>query len=333
MIGRRDALRALVGASLAACGGTPSPPKPSAPPEVPLPLTPLADLVAAAGVEWVLALEPRALAPLLPHLYKLVPEARFQLFSARHGGVDLRALDEIVIASYAQSTLALARGALDPQKVEAAFAARAVRLEPRAVERPAGPDTPIVRLAGEVGATREQLALYGHQGAGLEVGGDGKHLRVAGLFLEGRLKRASPVFRSPPLDVAHQELGPAPARIFFPGPFTGDASQGLAGLLKAATAVGVAATPTAAGTLAVRVVVIGVQGNDVSAAEQRLAATYDTTAAAGIGRLCGLDRPKKPPTVSHTELALTLEVELAPGPIATGLHDATEATLPEMLRL
>lgn len=331
-LGRRDVLSAIAAASLAACGGAPPHPVPA--PEIPLPLTPLTELVQAAGLGWVLVLEPQALQSLLPHVHKLVPEARFAMFAARHGGLDPRAEDEIVIASYPESTLVLARGAIDPAKVEAAFTARAVRVDARVVDRAAGPETTIVRLAGEVGSAKEQLVLFGRHGVGLEIGDLGRsRLRVAELFLEGRLKRASPVFRSPPLDHAAAALGPAPARVFFPGPFTGEAAMGIAGLLQAATAVGIAATPTPARTVAVRVLVSGAVGTNPSAAEQRLLATYDTIGASGIGRLCGLDRPRRAPTATHTEDGLTLEVELDPASIVTGLYDATEATLPEMFRL
>jgi hypothetical protein len=210
-----------------------------------------------------------------------------------------------------------------------------VRTDARVVDRVAGPETTIVRVSGEVGATKEQLVVFGRHGAGLEIGGDGRHspLRVAELFLEGRLKRASPAFRSPPLDLCATALGPAPARLFFPGPFTGDVAKGLAGLLQAATAVGIATTLTPSRTLAVRVVVMGVSGTDPVAAEQRLVAAYDTMATSGIGRLCGLDHPKRPPTATHTDSGLALEVELDPAPIAIGLYDATQASLPEMFRL
>lgn len=328
---RRDVLRALGALALAACGGNPAVPPPAA--QLPLAIGPLADLVPAAGLGWVVLLEPRALAALRPHIHKLFPAPRFALFAARHGGVDPRELDELVLGAYPESTLVLARGTLDPARIEAAFAARAVRIDSRVLDRAGGPDRAIVRLTGNVGGAKEQLVLFGRGAAGLELGDRGlSRLRAAELFLLGRLRRASPAFRSPPLDLCASALGPAPARVFFPGPFTGDAAEGLGGLLRGATSVGVSATPAHANTVAIQCVVLGVEGRDSNAAQARLLATYDTLAASGLGRLCGLDHPQKTPTVSYIDPSLRLEVELDAARIAVGLHEATEATLQELLR-
>src|SRR5439155_13010949 len=116
----------------------------------------------------------------------------------------------------------------DPAAVEKSFAERALRLEGRAADHP-----DVIRTWGDLGTAREQLLIFGKRGVGLEVGGFGP-LRAAELFAEGRLKKASPIFRSPPLDLAASALGPAPARLFFAGPFD---SSGLGGLLKVASAV------------------------------------------------------------------------------------------------
>jgi hypothetical protein len=327
-VNRRHLLRAFA-AILAGCARRA--PALAPPPETPLRLDPLADLAPSAGLEWIVLIEPGALGDAWPVLYALVPEERFSAFAARHGGVDPRKADEILVASYPKTTLVLARTLLDPEKVERAFVEHAIRIEGRAVDHQAGPETTIVRTWGEVGSRREQLALFGRRACGLEIGAFGP-LRAAILFAQNKIRKASPVFRAPPLDHAAAALGHAPARLFFPGPFEGDLALGMGGLLHITTAVGVAADP-APGRVRVRIALFGIEEKDMGAASQRLLATFDTLAQSGLGRLCGLDRPKKGPTTGHSDDTLILEVELDPLLLGKGLNDATQATVTQLLNL
>lgn len=306
-----------------ACGGARPP---AAAPETPLALSPLAGLAAAAGLEWLLALEPRALADALPAVETLIPPARFSLFAARHGGIDPRRADEIVVASYPHGALVLVRAAIDPAAVEKAFVERAVRVEARAADHP-----DVVRVSAEVGTAREHLVVFGRRGVALAVGAP-EPSRAAQLFAEGRLKRASPALRSPPLDLAAEVLGPAPARLFFPGPFAGEAASGFGGLLKAASAaaVGVRARGD---VLAARIALVEAEGKDRAAAQQRLGATWDAVAESGLGKLCGLDKPRKAPWTPPDERAVVLEVELDAMAVARGLRDATEAPVADIFKL
>jgi len=298
-----------------ACGSHVAPPP--AVPETPLALDPLESLAPSAGVEWVLILEPQKLQDVLPALQLLVPESNFATFAKRHGGIDPRRADEILIASYPKTSLTLARMPIDPASVEKSFGERALTLEGRAADHP-----DVIRTWGDLGSAREQLVIFGKRGVGLEVGAFGP-LRAAQMFAEGRLKKASPIFRSPPLDLAAQALGPAPARLFFAGPFPEQH-----GVLKVASAVGFAATVSKL-TISIRVAVMEVGGAD----PQRLGATYDTLAQSSLGRLCGLDHPKKGPKTMASENALFLEVELDSMVVAKGLNDATQASIVEILKL
>lgn len=317
--------RALLQALLAAgCGAHPKPAPARI--ETPLLLDPLSDLAPAAGLAWILVLEPPALVDALPALHAVVAPARFALFAARHGGIDPRAADAIVIAGYPQTTLALVLTPLDPARVERAFTQRAIR-----AERSAGAAPDIVRASGEVGSAHEDLLILGQRAVGLSVGARGP-LRAAELFALGKLRRASPAFRSPPLDRAAEVLGASPARLFFPGPFSGDAAKGLGGLLGAATAVGVAAR-VEGGLVHVRISVLGVDPKDAHAATLRLLATYDRIADSGVGRLCGLDHPKTAPAVGQEDDALTLTVTLDAMAVGKGLYDATQADVSELMKL
>ena len=318
---RREALLSLVALG---CGSHAAPPP--AIPETPLALDPLENLAPAAGLEWVLVLQPQKLADVLPALQLLLPEERFAAFGSRHGGIDPRRAEGILIAGYAKTTLILARMAIDPKAVEKSFSERVIHVEGRAADHP-----DVIRTWGDIGTTREHLVLFGRRGAGLEIGVPGP-VRAAQLFAEGRLKKASPAFHSPPLDLASQALGPAPARLFFPGPFSGDASAGFGGLLKVSSAVGISAIASRL-TILVRVAVLEAQGTDANAALARLGATFDALAQSGLGKLCGLDHPKKGPTTKASENALFLEIELDSSAVAKGLHDATPASIVEILKL
>src|SRR5262249_32437282 len=122
---RRVAAAIAIVALCMGCGG--APPTPAPPPLPPLHLAPLPDLAPAAGLSWIVIARPRDLAAradLIPALHALVPEERLATFAARNGGVSPLELEELVAATYRATTLYLARGMIDPSRVEGAFAAR-----------------------------------------------------------------------------------------------------------------------------------------------------------------------------------------------------------------
>ncbi len=239
MIGRRDVLGALFSAvGAAACGGTPRDIAGGERATEPhLELDPIVDLVPAAGLVWLMEARPRELLadPILGETLSAIATAdRFEALARRHGGVDLRQADQVAVASTAngmRATLGLALVHVEPGRVEAAFAARARNVEGRAVERG------VTRFWGTVGEEREQVALFGRRGVGIERGGLGP-LQASVYFAEGRLKRARPALRAEPLASVAERLGDAPLRGFAPGPFEGDWARGVGGLLRATTAVG-----------------------------------------------------------------------------------------------
>jgi hypothetical protein len=305
-------------------------------------LSPVTDLAQAAGLAWLVALAPRAIAgnpALIEPVNLIVTEKRLDRFAALNGGIDLRALEELVVAGYPDATLALGRGLVDPARVGKAFADRAAPLEGRATDKPWG----VTRLWGAVGGRREQLAIFGRRAVALERRGEAGlvdasrpgPLRVAELFAEERLKRSAPALKAEPLARAAEVVGDAPARAFAAGPFEGELSAGLGGLLKAATAVAVSArVPGESLTPArvdFRVAVLGSWGADAPAASARLAAAFNILAQDPLGRLCGLDRPLAGPRVAGGDDALTLDASFDALLVARGLRDVTSARLDEIL--
>ena len=346
---RRDALRALGGLLLAACGGSPGPAvAPSGEresPASPLHVAHAADLAAAPGLTWLVDARLRELfanADLIPALHLLVSEARLDKFAARNGGVDPRQVRELVAAQYgSDSLLVVATGLFDPAKLEATFSERAAPLDGRAIDRANAPDgatlVPITRLWGSIRSERQQLAIFGRDALALEQGRFGP-LRAAEAFAQGKLKRARPALEAVPLAKTSELLGDAPLRMFAPGPFEGAWAQGLGGLLKASTAAALGVrvvAPSSASPgkprLACTLVLTGGWGESAPAAGERLGAAIGRLAQDSLGHLCGLDRPIEGPRVRTAADALTLEVALDPLELARGLRAATEASVEEVM--
>ncbi len=338
-IARRDAIALLGAMAAAACSASPppSPTHPGAAPET-FRVDPLVDLVPAAGLRWLVDVRPAAIladAGFGAAIATLAPEETFLTFALRHGGVDLRAAHEVVVAGVDDAWLGLARLTVDPANIEAAFARRALAVEGRAVERG------ITRFWGTVGSEREQVAVFGHEAVGMEKGRFGP-LGVATYFAQGLLRRARPALRADPLQAAADRVGDAPLRAFAPGPFEGAWSSGLGGLLGATTAAAVALRPAAIRetsrgadreTVAVRFVLMGDWTTDGSAAAGRMGSAYRVVTEDPLGRLAGLDRPVEPPKVTWDASALQLDVALDAAELARGVRAATSGSLGEIMAL
>jgi hypothetical protein len=331
MIARRQALVALLGAIGTACtraarpaGATVVAPS--------LDLDPLVDLVPAAGLLWLVDVRPRDLLsslPLATVVAAAAPDDRLDIFALRHGGVDVRRADQLVLAGLGKATLGLARLPVEAGRLEAAFAARARAVEGCAVERG------VTRFWGTVGDEREQVAVFGHEGVGIEYGGMGP-LQAAIYFAQGRLKRSLPALRAQPLVAAAALLGEAPVRGFAPGPFEGEWADGLGGLLGGATAVGArlrggAHGPDGAQAVELHLLLTGAWGADAPAAATRLAASFRLLAEDPFGRLAGLDRPLEGPVATGGPDALVLDVALDPVTMSRGMRAAGGAPLAEIM--
>ena len=324
-------------------------------------LAPTTDLAQTAAIAWLIDAKPRALvahAELLPAIDTLLPHDRVAAFADRNG-FDPLALSELTLASYASAEgdtmLYLARGALAPAKLEAIFRARTGGVEGRGIDRQG--EQEIVRTWGTLarGRGRAQMATFGREAAGLEIGRFGP-LRVAELFAQERLKRASPALRTGALaraaelvrdrpagapqgsavegEEGGEEEEDAPLRGFALGPFEGESAKGLGGLLAASTAAAVAARPATVGdhaALRITLVLTGGWGADAPKAADRLAAAFDALSATGLGRLAGLDHPLNVARVEPLPDALRLTVALDPLGLARGARAAMGAEVSEIM--
>ena len=306
-------------------------------------LLPASDLAQAAGLSWLVDIHPRDLfgdPQMAAAMRALFTDAQFETFKRRHGGIDVRELDELTVAAYPETTLFLAHGLVDPARVEGAFGLRA-KVDGRGIDRKGDALGTIVRTWGTVNGERQQLAIFGREGVGLEVGRFGP-LRAAEFFAQERLKKASPALHVTPLDRAAELLvagSKAPLIAFAPGPFTGDYEHALGGLFRAATAVAMsvriapAESPAPdAGRLAVRLVLLGPFKDDEPSATQRFAAAIHVISESSLGRLCGLNAPIAGPTVRAEPEALVAEMTISAAPLFRGLAAATGASVDELMR-
>jgi hypothetical protein len=322
----------ILALALACCGGPKAPAV-----ETPIALPPLVALVPAAGLDMVVDARPRELlahAELLPLLALAIPEIQFRTFAARHGGVDPRQLEELVVATYGVTTLALGEGDFDPVRLEHAFSDRTTRVALRVVDRPGGPLSNITRL--ESATDHVVLALFGRRAVGIEthaVAGRVGPLRVSELFAMKRLARAKPALEAPPLDAAARAMGNAPVRIFFPGPFEDDAAKGLAGLLRAATAVAISIFPVSAPipSLDVTVSLFGAWNEDAPNAGQRFAAAIENISRSDLGRLCSLHEPIRGPDLATSPTILTVSARIDARKLAAGARAATGGQIDEIM--
>lgn len=323
-------LAALAATLLLACGPKAPPPRP-APPPVALHLEPICDVV-PGGASWVAAVTPRAIAEvpdLIPAVGLVFGEERLRQFASAHGGVDLRQIKELCVARYRDALLSAARVPLDPERVAAAFAGRSVRAT---VKTTLAPNPHVFRMTGDTDGEPAQLLVLGHDAVVEEEGKPGP-LRAVEAFAFGKLKRSQPILKSAALERTVALLEDAPVRVLAPGPFDGEAANGLGGLLRATTAVGGSARWSGKGAgIAIRLVLSGAWGGDAPAAAERLAAAVHVLAESVAGRLFGLQHPLDGPRVRGDDDALVLDAIIDGNALARGVHDAVDADVAEMMR-
>jgi hypothetical protein len=328
---------------LVSCGSPATPP----PAEHPIDLPPLVGLVPAAGLDSLVDARPRELLAhpeLLPLVTQVIPESQLRTFANRHAGVDPLKLEELTVASYSKSTLYLASGDFDGARVERAFRERTLAVTGRFIDaRGSGPLSSITRFEGDAAGDHVAMATFGRRAIAIEshaVPNRVGPLRVSELFAMHKLQRSRPALETAPLDAASAALGDAPVRIFFPGPFEGESAKGLAGLLRAATAVAIAirfdddrSEPNDHRTkLDVTIDLLGAWNDDAEPAGQRFAAAIESISRSDLGRLCGLHEPIRGPILKTSPTVLSLFAVIDAAKLASGARAATGSQIDEIMK-
>lgn len=326
--GMASALAALGGLGTLGLGCGGATPKPA-----PLParvVPPLVELLAAARLGWVLRVRPRELAGLgwlRAHVNQVVPEARFDVH-ARLTGLDLRKLDEAIVAQYADdeggSMLYLLRHAGDAAQIESAFRERLVSEQARSVD-----GHELVRVTGKVGRGRRTLVLLGRDVVALQHGGSASRgpARVAALFADKKLVRSPTAFMHEPLAGLAKRFGDVPASAYALGPFEGELARGARGMLAGAVALGMSVRPSVREHLAVTLAVAGDFSGSGPRAQDELTAAWSDLAGTSFGKLLGLHEPVEKPLATHSLDAVAIAVELDAGKLTKGLVSATSAEI------
>lgn len=334
-------IRTICLAALVSCGSPAQPP----PAEKPIELPPLVGLVPAAGLDSLVDARPRELLAhpeLLPLVTQVIPESQLRTFANRHAGVDPSKLEELTVASYGKSTLYLASGDFDGARVEHAFHERTLAVTGRFIDKPGGPLSSITRFEGDAAGDHVVMATFGRRAVAIEshaVPNRVGPLRVSELFALHKLQRSHPALETAPLDAASAALGEAPVRIFFPGPFEGESANGLAGLLRAATAVAIAirfddaSEPNDHRTkLDVTIDLLGAWNDDAQSAGQRFAAAIESISRSDLGRLCGLHEPIRGPILKTSPTVLSLFAVIDAAKLASGARAATGSQIDEIMK-
>ena len=321
---------------LSGCGGPSttqvSPPKA---PSKPLVLSSLEALLPLAGLRWLVLARPREIAALewlQPAIAMVLDKERLDRFAAVVG-FDLRTVPDAVWASYRGDpediSVELIRHTSDPLVIERSFRDRLSADVVRSVD-----DANIVRASGRIGQSLHAMASMGPQVVCFQQEGSAERgpCRVATLLALGRLKRTKPVFADEAIVALAKRIGPAPVRAFAPGPFDGELARGARGLLAAATAVGMSASPTERESVLVQIAVAGDFSRSGDLAAEQLVASWNDLASRPLGRLMGLDAPLAPPMRAYASDAVTLVAELDPRKLAKGLADATSNQIREIMR-
>ncbi|MFO0658563.1 MAG: hypothetical protein U0165_01830 [Polyangiaceae bacterium] len=235
-----EAMFSLAAVSVAAGEGCakPKPVQPIAPEPVPLHVKPLTDLVAAAGLSWIVVARPaelRRAATFKSALAQLIPDENLAALGG-YLGFDPRMIDNAVVAGSGDSMLTLLDVVHDAKVVEKKFVERITSTVERADD-----GRGLIRLSGLIGTRRRALALLEPTALAWESGPSGP-LRATCAFALGKLKKAKPALMAEPLLTLSKKLGDAPLIVMAPAP-TRDQWSGAHGLLEHATAVGLLPRP------------------------------------------------------------------------------------------
>lgn len=314
--------------TLCACASPPSP-KPPVSESKPVHQGPPTDLVPAAGLRWLVVVEPKRLWSIpgvAPSVQRLFATERLDAF-AKASGLDLRTLDAGAIAGFDLGTLYLA---LTRDRIGIAQEAFIDRLISDPVTKHLGPG--VTHTTGIIGTTPESFLALDRYGVALSVG-DPTLTKIAGAFALGKLHKSPSALRGAALRELPKTLDDEPLRFYAPGPFIGEWARGAQGLLAETTAVAIVARPEQNGVLRVAVTALGDYGDDVNAVNRKARQSYEALAQSDLGRLLGFAEPTLSPEVMAESRRVSITLFIPLQRLIDGLYTAVAANVWDMLEL
>ncbi len=322
---------ALFGLWIAGCQPS-APPKVTAPPpsRVPLTLEPLHGLAIGAGLRWIVLSTPQAVSrhpALAAGVARLVPPARRRAF-LHLTGIDLDAVQHLVVAGYDRSVLFLMDGINNPLSTEETFRDRLVRDMTRTAYQPDAVWTHGKTASGDVRA----VAAMAPNVVAVE-GGDAFRSKVALLLALGRVRRSPRALDLSDMKSLLDELGDGPMQALAPGPFLGEWENALAGLLRVTSVVGARVRLADDGAMDLAVRLAGPWGDDATSASTILLERWFEVARSPVGRLLHLHELQAEPHVVDRADMIGLDARLDGVRFVDGLYDAVAADLGDILDL
>ncbi|WP_156865015.1 hypothetical protein [Pajaroellobacter abortibovis] len=309
----------------------------------PFHLTPLVDIAPAAQLKWIIELKPRRiqerkeLARAVSYLFN---QSYLQAFAEKYGGIELTKTEELVIASYPQTTLFLVRSPIVSFSIEEAFLNR-VSLKGRSTESKAGvlgvAQRKIERMWGTMDKQEVQLTLFGQQACALAIGKGGP-LHAAELFAQSKLKKASPSLQAPPLAQAAASLPNGLMRAFYAGPFEGEAARGFGGLLASSFSVSfsiesVQAPNSQTGWLRLTLLLMGAwnEKEHEFSVKERLNGWLQTFLNSEIGKWLQPNQLPALPLIYRDQDSIRLALTINADSLGRNFYLATKASMKEAL--
>ena len=319
-----------------ACSASPTRPG-GEPPRTPdlerkpaLKLGELHDLVPAAGLRFLVEGSPRKIwdNPRLRAAFgELLPDAKLDGFTERTG-VDLRKLESALVAGFDMGTLYLGQCAdsCGPR-------ARSLFIE-RLSGRELVTQTDTEPVAANVRGTLDGEP-FGFVDMGRVVGVASRDLTLARIpiaYALGKLKKTPPALGGAALSTLPELARDRLVTFYAPGPFEGEWTQGLHGLLSAALSVALYVEPVDDEYLRFTVVISGDFSAGGQAALDELTRVFGEVAASSTGKLFAFERARSI-RGSFNPQYLTLSAELPLSPLVSGLRAAVIADVWEILGL
>jgi hypothetical protein len=284
-------------------------------------------LVPAAGLRWLVAVEPKRLwsnPNVESGCTRLFPKKQLDTF-AQASGIDLRSLASGVVAGFDLGTLYLAKTQDRVGIAESAFIERLIS-DPIVKHFGKG----VTHTTGMIGNTPESFLSIDGYGIALSVG-DPTLTKIAGAYAVGKLRKSPSALKGAALRDLPSTLEEAPLQFYAPGPFTGAWAKGAQGLLAETTAIAIVAHPLENGGLSVAVTALGDYGSDTAQNNRKARATWDALLTSDLGRILGVAEPTVVPEFITENERISVTLTLPLKRLVDGLYTAVAANVWEML--